>query len=180
MKKSKTTTSLFISFGYPLAIVFALTFASRISAQQKFTVQLTNGVNQQVPVDGLKLTFDNNGSFSYWRNGLKQDMAFIAVGIIYFTDLTLPSRTNETLSFCDGLKVYPTPTTGIVNIEFSKGAGMRTEILVMSVVGAEIYRKEMIDAAKFRIDLSNQANGLYLLKINNTENQYIGKIIILK
>jgi hypothetical protein len=82
----------------------------------------------------------------------------------------------ESLSFA----IYPNPTTGIVNIEFSKGAGMRTEILVMSMVGAEICRKEMIDAAKFRIDLSNQANGIYLLKISNIKQQYISKIIILK
>lgn len=77
-------------------------------------------------------------------------------------------------------KIYPNPTTGIVNIEFTGGAGRKTEVLVMNLVGAEIFRKEIVDAAKFQIDLSNQIPGVYLLKISNDNEQSISKIVIRK
>lgn len=77
-------------------------------------------------------------------------------------------------------KVYPNPTTGIVSVEITGRTGEKTEILVMNLVGAEIFRKEMIDANKFQIDLSNQNSGVYLLKINNDNRQYISKLVIRK
>jgi hypothetical protein len=74
--------------------------------------------------------------------------------------------------------IYPNPTTGIVNIEFTGGAGRKTEVLVTNLVGAEVFRKEITDAAVFEIDLSNQVSGLYLLKIINNNQQYISKIVV--
>jgi len=77
-------------------------------------------------------------------------------------------------------KVYPNPTTGIVNLEFASGKGHKTVVSVTSLVGAEIFRKEMVDVAKFQIDLSNQVSGVYLLKISNDNRQYIRKIVFRK
>ena len=89
-------------------------------------------------------------------------------------NLTILQITEEPTRF----KIYPNPTTGIVNIEFVGGTGRRTDILVTSLMGAEIYRKEITDALKFQIDLSNQISGVYLLKINNDNRQYISKIVV--
>ena len=75
-------------------------------------------------------------------------------------------------------KIYPNPTTGIVNIELTNGTSHKTEVLVTSLVGAEIYRKEIADASNFQIDLSNQISGVYLLKISNGNQQYISKIVV--
>ena len=77
------------------------------------------------------------------------------------------------------IKVYPNPTTGMVNIEFT-GTGRKTEVLVTNLVGAEIFRKEITDAANYQIDLSNQGSGVYLLKISNNNRQYINKIVLSK
>lgn len=77
-------------------------------------------------------------------------------------------------------KIYPNPTTGMVNIEFGGGKVGKTEVVVTSLVGAEIYRKEVCDATKFQIDLSDQISGVYLLKIINDNRQYISKIVIEK
>jgi hypothetical protein len=90
MKNRMTNPCMLISLGCKLAIVIALLFANNSSAQQKFTLRLSNGINQQFPVSGLKLTFDNNGAFSCWQNGLKQVVSFASVGIIYFTTLSMP------------------------------------------------------------------------------------------
>jgi hypothetical protein len=77
-------------------------------------------------------------------------------------------------------KVYPNPTTGIINLEIFKGTDSKTEVLVMNLVGAELFRKEVVDADKFQIDLSSYISGVYLLKISNSKQQYISKIVVKK
>lgn len=77
-------------------------------------------------------------------------------------------------------KIYPNPTTGIVTIEIIGGAGKKTEVVVMSLVDSEIFRKEIGDATKFQIDLSDQISGVYLLKISNENRRYISKIVVSK
>ena len=181
MKTSIKNVRLSISLGFKLAIVIALMFAThKIFAQQKFTIQLTNGINKQVPVDGLKLTFDNNGVFTCWQNGVKQDMTFSSVGKIYFTDLSLPTKNSENISQFEVLKIYPNPTTGIINLEFTQNSGKKIEVSVSNLVGAEVFRKETDNAANYQLDLSNQVSGIYLLKVIVDNRQYISKIVIRK
>lgn len=76
------------------------------------------------------------------------------------------------------IKIYPNPTTGIATVEISGGTGRKTGVLVTSLVGSEIFRKEIVDAVKFQIDLSNQIGGVYLLKIKTDNRRYISKIIV--
>lgn len=180
MKSIINNPHLPISLGFKLTIVIALMLASQISAQQKFTIQLTNGNYHQVPVDGLKLTFDNNGSFSCWQNGLRQDMTFNSVGLIYFTDLSMPTRAYENISISDGLKVYPNPTTGMITLEFYQNSGNKSEVSVSNLTGAEVFRKELTNAYHYLIDLSNQISGIYLLKVFTDNQQYIYKLVIQK
>ena len=77
------------------------------------------------------------------------------------------------------ISIYPNPTKGIVNIDTGKGIGTKTEILVISSLGAEIYHKGNANTAKFEVDLSNQSNGVYLLIINSPNQQTIKKIVVL-
>jgi hypothetical protein len=73
-------------------------------------------------------------------------------------------------------KLYPNPTNGIINIELIGETDRKSELTVMSLVGTVIYKKEITDACKFQIDLSNQIRGVYLLKISSNNNQYVRKI----
>lgn len=78
------------------------------------------------------------------------------------------------------VRIYPNPTTGIVNIETGKGTGTKTEITVINSLGAEIYHRKNVDAAQFQIDLSNQVNGIYFLMINSNGQKTFKKIVILR
>jgi len=169
-----------INLGFKFTIVIALLFASQLSAQQKFTIQLSNGIYKQVPVDGLKLTFDNNGLFTCWQNGLKQDMSFMSVGNIYFTEISLPTGINENSYVFEGLRIYPNPSTGIITLDFAQNNGNKTEVIVLNLIGAEVFRKEMNNADKLQIDLSNQVSGIYLLKVFVDNQEYINKFVIRK
>ena len=78
------------------------------------------------------------------------------------------------------LKVYPNPTTGIVNLEISVGMNWEGEVVVTNLVGAEVFRKEIKDGSNLQIDLSNHVNGIYILKVNIDNQQFISKIIVRK
>lgn len=169
-----------VKSGIKLIILFTLLFSVRISAQQKFTIQLTNGNNQQLQIEGLKLTFDNNGKFICWQNGSKQDINFSSVGKIYFTDMVLPANTEEIISPGNLCRVYPNPSQGIISIEINQNYGKKTVVVISNLSGSEIFRKELTNVFNFQVDLSNQASGVYLLKVFNDDHQYINKIIIQK
>lgn len=109
MNKIKTNPSQFIKPGYKFVLIVALLLAGQIIAQQKFTIYQTNGTNKQFPVQGLKITFDHNGSFSCWRNGLKQDMLFSTVDKIYFTSLSLPVMTTQDIKVNVGWNIISVP-----------------------------------------------------------------------
>jgi PKD repeat protein len=75
-------------------------------------------------------------------------------------------------------KVYPNPTTGMLTIEFTQNSGKKTEVSVSNLVGAEVFRKELDNAANYQIDLSNKVSGIYLLKVMVDNRQYISKIVV--
>jgi len=100
--------------------------------------------------------------------------ATVKVTVLNVIDVGV-STTNSPL-----FKIYPNPTTGIVNIEFGGGKGSKTEVSVTSLLGAEIFRKETFDATNLQIDLSNQVSGMYLLRISNDNRQSVSIIVIRK
>lgn len=84
---------------------------------------------------------------------------------------------NTETSFCS---IFPNPTTGLVNIKTDKLVSLKTEILVTSAEGKEIYQKQITGLLNFNLDLSKQVNGVYFLKIISGNQMQTGKIIILK
>ena len=78
------------------------------------------------------------------------------------------------------LRFFPNPTIGIIIIEFTQNQDKKTEVSVSNMVGAEVFRKEITDVAKFQIDLSNQVSGIYLLKVISGTQQAINKIVVRK
>ena len=180
MKTNITNHNYLMTSGYGLIIVIALFFSIQVSAQQRFTILLNNGLSQQLFVDGLKLTFDNNGLFSCWQNGLKQDINFALVGKIYFTNFAVPTNVNEKTFSSEEIKIYPNPTSGIVILEFNRNLGKKIEVSVSNLVDEEVFREKFVNADNYQIDLSNQVSGIYLLKITIDNQQYINKVIIQK
>ncbi len=166
-----------ITLGLRLSMVIAFVFANQmIYAQQKFTIQLATGGYKQFPIEGLKITFDNKGSFSCWQNGLKQDIYFDYVGLFCFTDQVLSVRSV----ISDSFKVYPNPTTGMITIEFNQNSGENCKVSVSNLTGAVVFRKELTDVDNYQIDLTNQISGFYVLRIVINNQSYVHKLVIRK
>ncbi|MDR2556083.1 MAG: InlB B-repeat-containing protein, partial [Bacteroidales bacterium] len=87
------------------------------------------------------------------------------------TDITLYAQWEEDnaavekLMNVSNIKVYPSPTKGVVNIENNKG-----EVSVYSVTGRLIMR-----TLGSKVDLSAQPDGSYILKIGNNTVKVVKK-----
>ncbi len=75
--------------------------------------------------------------------------------------------------------VYPNPTTGVLNIRSDVDKAEWLSIEVVNTSGQIVKRiaQKDIDNA---IDLSEQANGLYLIKVNTTKGNVVKKINLIK
>lgn len=56
----------------------------------------------------------------------------------------------------------------------------KTGISVISSLGADTYRIEVLTVSKFQIDLSSKVNGVNLLMISNNKEKTYREIVVLK
>jgi hypothetical protein len=145
-----------------MCFVFVYGISYTLSAQQKFMVQLKDGTYKQYSINGLKLTFDNNGSFSIWQNYTKQEMSFAAVDKVTFTEQAVNILKNN---FSPSISSYVDPS-GMLHI---KGESVRkTEVCIFSLQGVVLFKKEQLISDA--IDIRSLKPGVYVLKAGN---QYI-------
>ena len=79
-----------------------------------------------------------------------------------------------------GFSLFPNPTTGNVNVSFNTSNSNATTIVVLDVLGKEIYNQTIEVTSNVNhktIDLKAFSNGLYFVKIINGNDQVIQKII---
>lgn len=66
----------------------------------------------------------------------------------------------------DYIKVYPTPTTGIVNIDIEKQQGFHIiENMELTDIQGRVVRKYGVSPTKFYIDIGDLTDGIYFLQI---------------
>lgn len=77
----------------------------------------------------------------------------------------------------DLFTVYPNPTKGLFTLEVpNHWLATSTVIEIRNLLGVVVY-SSTIDSSLQKIDLSNEASGIYLLKISNSEQTVTQKII---
>lgn len=76
-----------------------------------------------------------------------------------------------------GIKVYPNPSSGIFNVSYSQ-VNDGVQVLIYSLEGKVVYNEKHYTELN-KIDISDKANGMYIIKFN-LENRSIISNIILK
>ena len=77
------------------------------------------------------------------------------------------------------IQIFPSPTNGILNINFEDNYTQEKEIRLIDLFGKTLFIKK-ITANEFQIDVSNFASGIYVLEIHSGEFYFSKKIIIQK
>jgi len=96
---------------------------------------------------------------------------------------TISNEVKDVVSIGDneltGVNVYPNPTTGMLRVDLP-GQGDYT-IEVLNVIGKVIFTKEVSNATdNLELNLSENANGIYLIKITSNNKSKTVKVNLLK
>jgi hypothetical protein len=111
-------------------------------------------------------------------------------GVIFsFNDLSL--GINELPATYSGISLFPNPSNGLFQLGIRNGQlGINGTVEVYNMLGKKIYSKQFFPEGSIRttlhsqlsIDLSNNANGIYLYRVTSNSGDLMGegKLIIQK
>lgn len=74
--------------------------------------------------------------------------------------------------------MYPNPTIGQVTIDINSSNTGEVEVMVVNIVGSEIFRKKYQIGDPIQFDISNHVSGLYMAIVKVGNKQIIKKIIL--
>ncbi len=76
------------------------------------------------------------------------------------------------------IKVYPNPTTGIINIKASKEYLTSAKLSLTTLTGSVILIKEISGQDEVSLDITDLPEGVYLLHLTNKMGHLTGKVIL--
>lgn len=74
---------------------------------------------------------------------------------------------------------YPNPSTGLFNLDLSAFEGQRIQINVLDING-KLIRRLTTNESAVKIDLNNEANGIYNIILSSEKNTITKKLVLLK
>ena len=105
-------------------------------------------------------------------------------GSTTFTDsITLAVAGIQEISNFGSVNIYPNPSTGVFNLDLELNDAMNLEIVVTNVMGQKLQTRSLntINGAHSeKIDLTNEAEGVYYINITSEGKQLSNRMIIKK
>ena len=77
-----------------------------------------------------------------------------------------------------GMKLYPNPTTGKVNIDLDWKDVREVLVSVFTIQGDQVFRKAYFTGERIVLDLSGNASGMYMIRLDGENRSEISKLII--
>jgi hypothetical protein len=138
--------------------------------------QSYNGMTN-VKVSDLDLQVDSGYPTSYPAASYTVYAATYGRGVFSgaFTNAVLSS---DSFANNKGVKVYPNPSNGVVNLNITDFSG-NLNIQLFDINGREVYKSNVSDfSIEKSIDVSQFQSGIYILKLEGEELSYSEKIIL--
>ncbi len=79
------------------------------------------------------------------------------------------------------VKLYPNPTSGVLNIQWENQATGNAEVIVSDIIGHEVYNTIISlgsESGSTSVDLSNLKAGIYILSVKSEANTFTSRLII--
>jgi hypothetical protein len=141
-----------------------------------------NGTSQNMQT--IQVKFASAGKYQVTLSGWNSADSAATFNEIYKVDyitvfdsfITIKKLSNTNTS----VDIYPNPCDGILNFYFKEGTAPNTSIQVFNCLGQLSTEINKIEKNFQSIDLSNQPNGIYTVKVKIDNRQLIQKISLLK
>ncbi|GEM_PF-6931159 len=148
-----------------MALVFVMA-AFVVRAERGIVVVLADGSQQEYAFDEFLRVDVGKTSVTVHGNGGSVEMPYSSVDRIAIgSEVSAVASVLEKGSFA----VWPTPTTGIVNV-----AGASGEVAVYGISGDRIAVAECVDGAA-RMDITSAPAGVYIVSAGNKSVKIIKK-----
>ena len=125
------------------------------------------------------ITLPLNSSSTQLKFYYEKDSLGLNVG---FDDLVVygPLGVNENKGL-QGISIYPTPTTGNVTVNFNENYFSDVEIKVVNILGKEVKHYDLKNiSTKYVMNITDEPEGIYLLKIKSGTDEMVKRIILKK
>jgi subtilisin family serine protease len=74
--------------------------------------------------------------------------------------------------------MYPNPSRGEVTLKITSSEILDSEVIVQSITGSEVFRKEYKAVELIKIDLSEYVSGIYLVTLQTGDKSIVKKLIL--
>ena len=118
---------------------------------------------------GRSISLNNNGSIVAIGTPYNDGNGIDAGHVRIFENTSLSNLTFENLS----ISFYPNPTNDFLKVSSSETV---EKVTVYNLIGQEVFSQQ-INSNDFKIDVSNQASGTYIAKINSKGKSQSIKLI---
>ena len=130
--------------------------------------------------DGTTLRLTATPDVGYQFDGWSGDLsgATNPVDVVMDADKTITAMFSAVTAsvvdeeFDKEVKIYPVPTSDILNIEVTTGYGIK-KVVLYSIVG-----KKVLETKERKMNLSSLVNGIYILKVTNSKGRVASRRII--
>lgn len=131
---------------------------------------------------GLDFNRNNNKNIFFnidgnWQNSKYE--ASLMIRPFFGRNLTLDTKTIQTIPFAHNIKVFPNPTSKFITISVNNEFNnQKRKVLIYNMTGKLVHKSDFINNAN--IELNNLKNGIYILQLTakNKTDIYTQKIII--
>jgi len=89
-----------------------------------------------------------------------------------------PTGISEIETGMFNVTMYPNPSKGEVNLKINSSEIMDMEVVVRTITGSEVLRKEYKASEQIKIDLSDNVSGIYLVTLQMGDKSVIRKLIL--
>ncbi len=114
-----------------------------------------------------------------WYKVISNGVEIIQGGTFTSSDVK-PFSVNTTLAGIEtnelerSLNVYPNPSSGLVNLEYSLDRGVNVKMVITDVVGKVVMERTILPASgaqRETLDMNELSNGIYILKLDAGDYQ---------
>jgi PKD repeat protein len=88
---------------------------------------------------------------------------------------------GSAITILPGFKIFTNPSTGVFTIQLQNAADFRKiEMAIFNLLGKIVYQQDFYSSGEYRIDLSEQASGIYLIHCTTNKKKQIKKLVVNK
>ncbi len=131
-------------------------------------------VNDSSPNDYIEVLWNQEGNYTIEAKYINS----CGESTSYSKDITVYSTLSNSTVNIDNINIYPNPFNNEVKIETTGLIGDKLDIKIISLTGQTIFSNTFINSENIIIDnLDYISPGMYLIIINDDNNQYFRKIL---